>query len=203
MRNLIFLLSFLFLFASAQGQKITEASINAFSESYKNEVSKDYEKAITAIKNVYSANSYEMNLRLGWLYFLKKEYIQSAKYYKTAISVQPKSIEAMLGLVNPGAELQNWTEVFDTYKRILQIDPYHSVANYRIALMYYYRKDYTNGQMHLQKVLDLYPFDYDSMLLMAQTKLAAGKITEAKSWYQKVLLYNPGDTTAKKALEKL
>jgi len=184
-------------------QKDAEQVISAFAESYKEEAAKDLDKAITALHGVYTESSYEMSLRLGWLYYSKKEYLQSVKYYGAALKLKPKSIEAMLGMVNPEAALQNWTTVFETYKKILSADPNHAVANYRIALMYYYRKDYANAQMHLQKVLDLYPFDYDSMLLMAQTKVAAGKVSEAKAWYEKVAMYNPSDTNVRNYLRKL
>jgi tetratricopeptide (TPR) repeat protein len=188
-------------FAGAQGTN--EQLIEGFSESYKEETAKDYDKAIAALKKVYSENSYETNLRLGWLYYNKKEYTLSATHYAQAMKLKPKSIEAMLGYVNPEAALQNWTNVLETYKKILAADPNNTVANYRIALMYYYRKDYGNTQAHLQKVLDLYPFDYESMLLMAQTKVATGKITEAKIWYEKVALYNPSDTSVRNYLRKL
>lgn len=200
-----FLLLLVFLSAAgvAAAQGVSEQMIKAFAESYGAESSKDYDKAISALKLLNAETSYETNLRLGWLYYSKKEYVQSVKYYQTAIKLKPKSIEAMLGYVNPEAALQNWNNVFDTYKKILALDPHHSLANYRIGLMYFYRKDYASAQVHLQNVLDLYPFDYDSMLLMAQTKIAAGKLTEGKALYERVLLYNPSDTTAKKALEKL
>lgn len=203
MKRISLLVGFTCLIGYAYAQNVSEQTFNAFSESYREETGKNYDKAISALKNVYIETSYETNLRLGWLYYCKKEYIQSSQYYSTAIKLQPKSIEALLGYVNPEAALQNWTHVFDTYKKILSINPHNVTANYRIALMFYYRKDYTNAQLHLQKVLDLYPFDYESMLLMAQTKVAAGKISEAKSWYEKVVLYNPSDTSIRNYLKKL
>lgn len=202
--NRIFLFAlFAVLSFSCSAQSISESLINAFSDSYKKEAGKEYDAAINALKSNYSEQSYEINLRLGWLCYSKKDYAGAAKYYETAIRLQPRSIEALLGYINPLAAVENWNKVFETYQRILSIDPSHAVANYRIALMYYYRKDFGNAQTHLQKVLDLYPFDYDSMLLMAQTKVAAGKITDAKIWYEKVLLYNPSDSSVRNYLKKL
>ena len=203
MIRLFVLLCFVGFVSKASAQVSTDQAINAFYESYKEESSKEYDKAINALKAVYSESSYEMNLRLGWLYYSKKEYVQSVKHYEIAMKLKPRSIEAMLGYVNPEAALQNWTSVYETYKKILTHDPNNSLVNYRIALMYYYRKDYVTAQGHLQKVLDLYPFDYDSMLLMAQTKVAAGKISEAKAWYEKVLMYNPSDTSIRQYFNKL
>jgi tetratricopeptide (TPR) repeat protein len=184
-------------------QNANDALINAFTESYKQEAAKDYDKAIKALKTAGAENLYEANVRMGWLYYSKKDYVQSSRAYQAALNLKPKSIDAALGYVNAEAGLQNWDNVFEAYKKILTNDPNNSTANYRIALMYFYRKDYVNAQVYLQHVLDLYPFDYDSMLLMAQTKAAAGKLTEAKTWYEKVLLYNPSDNAIKKLLSKM
>ena len=186
-----------------QAQNLNDALVNAFTESYKQETSKDYDKAIKALKVSNAENLYEANARLGWLYYSKKDYMQSSRAYQSAMNLKPKSVEAALGYVNAEAALQNWDNVFETYKKILSNDPNNTTVNYRLALMYFYRKDYVNAQIHLNRVLDLYPFDYDSMLLMAQTKAATGKLNEAKTWYEKVLLYNPSDNSIKKVLSKM
>ena len=184
-------------------QDISESVITAFSQSYTAETSKEYDKAIGYVKAVYNENVYEINLRLGWLYFSKKDYTQASNYYKQAMKVRPSSIEAMLGFVNAAAALQKWEEVFSVYQKILVLDPNNSLVNYRIALMYYYRKDYVSADKHLQRVVERYPFDYDSLLLMAQVKLAGGKLTESKNYYQRALLYNPSNDEIKKVLNKL
>ena len=44
--------------------------INAFKESYTLEQKGEFTKAIEKISNVYQPDSYEMNLRLGWLNYV-------------------------------------------------------------------------------------------------------------------------------------
>lgn len=200
------LLPLLFLLLSGTGafaQDVSQPVLNAFSASYTAEASKDYAKAIAALTPVYNQNSYEMNLRLGWLEYLSKDYTSSARYYRQAIKLKPSSIEAMLGLVNPLAAQQTWADVFATYQKILSIDPNHSLVNYRIALMYYYRKEFASAEKHLARVIDHYPFDYDIVLLSAQVKLALGKLGESKALYQRALLYNPNNQEIKNVLSKL
>lgn len=203
MKNIFFTFLILIVSNHSYAQAITENTVTAFEESYKFESNKEYDKAINSIKSIAAAGLYEANFRTGWLYYSKGDYIQASKYYQAAIKSKSKSIEAYLGFANAQVALQNWDKVFETYKTMLVIDANNSVVNYRIALMFYYRKDYVSAQAHLQRVLDHYPFDYDSMLLMAQVKAAAGKISEAKVWYQKVLLYNPSDSSIKKIVENL
>lgn len=175
----------------------------AFSKSYESEKSKNYAGAIAELKKIYNANSYEMNLRLGWLYYMNAEHATAQSYYEKCIALKPASIEAMLGYANPTAALEKWDDVLNMYQKILKIDPAHSVTNYRVALIYYYRKDFTKAEQYNKVVLDHYPFDYSSLLLMAGIKIGMGKIVEAKEYYRKVLLYSPSDATATQAYQKL
>ena len=46
-----------------------------FTESYSLEFAKKYADAITVLTKNYQEKSYEQNLRLGWLYYLNKNYI--------------------------------------------------------------------------------------------------------------------------------
>lgn len=183
--------------------QIPDAAISAFSASYAAEKAGDYAKAIETIQSVHRDDFYESNLRMGWLHYNKKEYTASVRYYRQAIKLRPASIEGLMGFVNPAAALQLWADVFSAYQSVLRLDPSHSLANYRIALMYYYRKEWAAASKHLQTVIEHYPFDYDSILLMAQVKLAEGKVVESKRFYERALLYNPSNDAIKKVLEKL
>jgi tetratricopeptide (TPR) repeat protein len=198
------LLSFLLtIIISAHGQDINEQMISAFSASYVSETSKDYDKAIKDIKSVYNERSYEANVRLGWLSYEQKNYDQSVIYYQLAIKAKPNSIEAMLGYVYPAVALEKWDDLFAMYQRILVLDPNNLLVNYRIALMYYYKKEFSSAEKQLQRNLEHYPFDYDNVLLMAQVKLAMGKVTDSKIYYRRALLYNPSNDEIRKVLNKL
>jgi len=205
MKKLTLIIAGILTMSFAQAQEISERQTSAFEASYTAEAAKDYDKAISLLKapGIYNERLYEINLRLGWLYYEKKDYSNSEVYYKVASIDNPGSIEALLGFIYPTSAVENWAAVFETYQKILTIDPNHSLVNYRIALMYFYRKDYTNTEKHLKKVLDHYPFDFDCLLLMAQTKVASGKIFEAKTYYQRAQLYSPTNEEIKKALGKL
>lgn len=181
----------------------TSSSSDAFSKSYTYEASKEYTKAISSLTSVYDANSYTINLRLGWLNYLAGEYIKSMSYYKKASLVETKSIESRLGCVYPASALGNWDEVIKIYSEILTIDPQNSSVNYRMAYIYYVRKDYEKAVNYLSKVLALYPFDYDSNYLLGQIYVIQGKIIEAKTHLKKALEYNPTSSDVKNLMEKL
>jgi tetratricopeptide (TPR) repeat protein len=164
--------------------------INAFSESYTNETNKEYQ---SAIDNMLSLNkeTYLINLRLGWLYYLNGEYNKSKVYYEKSIVLKENSIEAKFGLVYPVAAMQNWDEVINIYRAILKIDTQNTTAKYRLAYIYFIRKNWQLAEKYLEEILILFPFDYDSNLLLGSTYIKNGKIKEAKIVLHKALAYNP------------
>ena len=180
-----------------------ESTLEAFSESYKQEAEGKYTQAAETIKKVYNENSYEINLRLGWLKYNAGMYKESASYYRKAVKLMPFSIEAKLGLVLPVYAMGNLTEVINTYYDILKIDQMNYTANYRLGAIYYGRENYTKAYAFFEKIINMYPFDYDAMNMFGWTNFRLGKLREAKVLFQKTLLYNPYDESAKLGLEKI
>lgn len=173
---------------------------DAFTNSYTYEKSKEYTKAITEIVAIYDETSYETNIRLGWLYYLNGAYTTSAEYYSKAIVLMPYSIEARYGYVLPEKALGNWDLVKAAYEAILKIDLQNSYANYNLGLISYNNKDYQSAYTYLEKVANMYPFDYDITILYAWTNFQLGKLDKAKVLFTKVLLISPDDSSAKEGL---
>jgi len=172
----------------------------AFSASYTHETKAEYSKAIEVLKKVYNETSYELNLRLGWLNYEAGQFTQSAAYYNKAIDLKPMSIEARLGFALPASSVGNWNQVITRYNEVLKLDPNHYTVNYRLGSIYYGRKDYQTAFKYFEKILNLYPFDYDAMLMTAWTYFQLGKMREAKVLFQKALLNRPGDSSATEGL---
>ncbi len=174
----------------------------AFSKSYAFEYEAQYNKAIAVLLDL-NIDTYPVNLRLGWLYYLNKDYIKSESCYKKAVNIEQASIEARFGLVLPLSALGNWNSVLAVYQEVTKLDPNNSIANFRIATIYYNRKDYTSALTYAAKVLRLYPFDYDSNLLNGKILVAQGKNSEARKYLNKALEYNPLSDEVKAELKKL
>ena len=176
---------------------------NAFQDSYQNEYNLDYTKAISSITDVYKADSYVINLRLGWLYYMNGSFIKSKAYYQKAIGLEPSSIEARLGLANPLAALQNWEEIITVYKRILEISPKHVVTNYRLAYIFYEKKKFEKANSYALIGTKIQPFDFDNNLLIGKINISLGNITAAKKYLNNALLYNPSSTEVQGLLKVL
>jgi tetratricopeptide (TPR) repeat protein len=192
-RHLITLFCLVTLGAAAQN----DASLQkAFSDSYTAEYGKRYTDAIAAINKVYDEGSYEMNLRIGWLSYLNKNYTQSQNYYTRAVGLKPYSVEARLGLVKPLSALESWDKVLATYEEILKIDPQNTTAAYWAGVIQYNRKKYDLGAKLFEKVVNMYPFDYDATHMLAWTYYYLGRGNDAKVLFHKALLMHPADASS-------
>jgi tetratricopeptide (TPR) repeat protein len=181
----------------AQESKTVQA---AFSKSFVYESKKLYDDAIKSLKEVYEEKSYPMNIRLGWLYYLDKNYATSITYYQKAADLMPVATEPLWAILNPQTALEKWVDAEKTYLSILKLDPKNSSANFKLGMIYYYRKNFTTAKKYFDVSLNLYPIDYDSMIMSGWNNYFLGNAAEAKILFNKVLLLYPTDTSAKEAL---
>ncbi len=63
-------------------------------KSYEFEKANNYIAAINELNKIYDAGDYFINIRLGWLNYLTKQYSASIKFYEKAILLNPYAIEA-------------------------------------------------------------------------------------------------------------
>ncbi|MCY1635975.1 tetratricopeptide repeat protein [Marinifilum sp. D737] len=180
-----------------------EAVRMAFNESYKYEKEGDFSHAVENLKQVYDENSYEINLRLGWLNYQAGVFTESIAHYQRAVNLKPYAEEAKFGLILPKAAMGKWSEVVNIYKEILKISPNQTVANYRLGLIYYGQEAYEKAHFYFKKVVDLYPFKYDALIMLAWTNYHMGKRREAIILFEKSLLYYPQDPSALEGLKLL
>lgn len=172
----------------------------AFQKSIGYENKQDYTNAIDILKPFATPTNYEANVRLGWLYYSAGRHTESVTYYSKAIALKPAATEPLWGIVYPYAELKKWTELQDTYQKIISLDPKNTTANYRLGLSAYYSKDYPLAKKYFDIVTGLYPLDYNTLLMSAWTTYFLGKSADAKTMFNKVLMVMPGDKSANEGL---
>ncbi len=176
------------------------STADAFSKSYQLETKSDFKGAIEALKTAYDKSSYELNLRMGWLNYKAGSYKESQGYYQLAIDLKPNAIEAKFGYVYPAYALGNMNEVVAQYNKILVIDPQNTTANYRMGMISYDKKDYQVAYKYFNKVVNLYPFSYDALIMYAWSSYRIGKKDDAKELFNRVLCLSPGDKSALEGL---
>ena len=193
------LLMFLFrpaIYAQVNFSKLQEA----FSKSYVLESQGNYKLAADQIKAEYQDNSYVSNLRLGWLNYMGGNFNESIAFYQKSINLMPYADEAKFGYIFPLSALGRWDEVITLYDEILKNSPHNTKALYYLGTIYYNRGQIDKSIKLFEQIVDLYPFDYDGLLMYAWCNLKLGKKKDAKLLFQKVLLNKPNDASAKEGL---
>jgi tetratricopeptide (TPR) repeat protein len=188
------------MMATAQNdQKIQ----SAFTESSKAEAAENYSVGISSLKAVYSAEDYPINVRLAWLSLLSKQYTESVSYYERAIKLKPYAIEARFGMIKALNAIESWDKVKEQYEAILKIDPQNTTSLYWLGVLLYNRKDYENAARNFEKIVNLYPMDYGSVIMLAWTRLYQGKKSDARVLFNHALLLSPNDASAISGLNLL
>jgi tetratricopeptide (TPR) repeat protein len=175
----------------------------AFADSYKSELTGNYNLSISEVRSVYQADNYSTNARLGWLLFLAKQYTESVNYYDKAIKLKPFGIEARFGMIKALNALESWDKVKEQYEAILKIDPMNTTSLYWLGVLLYNRKDYDNAAKNFEKIVNLYPMDYGSIIMLAWTRLYQGKLADAKVLFNQALLLSPNDSSAISGLNQI
>jgi tetratricopeptide (TPR) repeat protein len=180
----------------------SEQIINAFKKSYVSESKSDFNSAINELQKAYREDSYECNLRMGWLNYNALKYTASMEYYQKAINLKKFSVEARFGFIKPAYAAKEYAKVYEKYTEILKIDPYNSIANYWIGYSYYAVKNYEVAAKYFELIVNMYPFDYDANHMLAWTYLNLGRVSDAKILFEKALLYKPTDKSSEEGLLK-
>jgi len=176
----------------------------SYYRSYQYEKVGDYQNAIKALSFVYNEypDSYTINLRLGWLYYLAKKYANSIFHYQKAVKVAPYSVEAKLGYTLPLLAQSRFSDVEKVCYQILSIDYYNYYGNLRLSYVLRAQKKYKVAQEITLKMLTLYPTDVGFLTELAISKYYMGEKKEAYRLFKEILILDPENLTAKEFLKK-
>jgi len=129
--------------------------------SYNYEYIKKYDEAIKVLIPLIKRypNGYTLNLRLGYLFMLNRNFKNSIKYYQKAISLAPNSIEAKLGLNRVYLQMQKYSKALILSYEILKKDYYNYFANLYAITALIAQKKYKDALNLANKMLYIYPTD--------------------------------------------
>ncbi|OGU74790.1 MAG: hypothetical protein A2V93_00845 [Ignavibacteria bacterium RBG_16_34_14] len=180
-----------------------DTKVDVFNKSLSYEKENNYKKALEPLTSSYEANKndYLFNMRLGWLYYLNKDYTNSIKYYNIAKNLEQFSIEPLLGLTLPYAAQEKWSEVKVQYENVLRMDKNNYTANLRLGQIYLSNKDYQNAKKYLETVHTSYPGEYEPNLSLGWTYYYFGDKVKAKELLTNALMLSPNDKLAKEGLD--
>ncbi len=194
-----------FLLFHTNAFALTEKEIQeAYYKSYNYEQIQDYENAIKVLSLILKKypDGYTANLRLGWLYYLNKNYANCIHHYKNAMKTAPYSVEAKFGYTLPLMAQGKYEEVESITSKILNNDYYNFYANLRFAYALRMQKKFELAEKVTNKMLALYPTDISFLTELAEIKDARGKKESAAATFRDILILDPENTKANGYLRK-
>ena len=194
----------LLLLVSANLLALTDAEIrDAYYKSYNYEKIQNYSDAINTLMPVYNEfpNTYTVNLRLGWLYYLSTNSANAISHYDRSIKISPYSLEAKLGRLLPLLAQHRYGEVEKEAFQILNVDYYNYYGNLRLAYALRMQQKFDVAVKITQKMLAIYPIDVQFLTEFALGKIGLGETDEAMAVFSNILVLDPENVTAKSYLQ--
>jgi tetratricopeptide (TPR) repeat protein len=145
--------------------------------------------------------TYTVNLRLGWLYYLNENYANSLEHYGKAIKISPYSLEAKLGELLPLLARERYGEVEKKAFQILDADYYNYYGNLRLVFALRMQQKSDLAEKIALKMLAIYPIDVSFLTEYALIKFAQGEKDTAFKLFYDILILDPENVTAKSYIQ--
>ena len=183
---------------TSQAALTTNEIRDAYKASYQYEKTQNYKDAIKAISIIalHYEKTYTVNLRLGYLYYLNKQYANAIKHYKVAHKALPKSVTPLLGEMSVGIAKASYSDAEQAGFNILKSDLYNYYANLKLAYIFIKQKKLDTAKKLLNKMLSKYPEDVAFLSQYAQIYVAKKDYESASAMYQNILILDPENIAA-------
>ncbi len=151
---------FLCLPFTAKAAAYTEVS-SELAESYKLEEQRNFKEAIAVLAKAQKKHpdSYILNLRLGYLFLTAGVTANALEHYTKAAEAEPKSVEALSGLISVYAAKAKWADVVSTAEKLNTITPGNYTAGWNLVRAKIMLGKYDDALDDAKKLLKLYPSD--------------------------------------------
>ncbi len=173
----------------------------AYQSAYRLEKQIKYDDAIKALKAV--ANSYTLDMRLGWLYYLNRDYISSQTHYQNAIKNSPNSLEAKLGCLLTLLAEKRYAEAETTARQVMHVDSNNYYANLRLSYALRYQLKFEQADEIASHMSNLYPTDAYFLSELALAKIGLKQQAAAKKIFNEIRLQEPDNTQPKEEMSYL
>ncbi|MFW8601442.1 tetratricopeptide repeat protein [Desulfobacterota bacterium M19] len=202
-KNIYLFTAFFYLLLPPLCALASDGALQVYADSYRYEKMADYNDAVKAIIPLYKKEpgNYFLNLRLGWLYYLKGKYGDSIACYRRAVEINPQSIEALLGQSLPLMAQHNWGEAGRLMNHVIKKDYYNFYANLRLAIALRLQNKAFLAEKIDRRMLQLYPASLDFMSELGRALKWQGKNKEARQVFINILRLDPQNVMARDTLK--
>ena len=169
------------------------ASVHAqqepWAESYRQEYAGKYAEALAPIEPMATrASPHEFAvIRSAWLLHLQGKYADAEKRYQKAVDLNPRSIEASLGLMLPQMAQYKWAEALRSGQKVLSVNPWDYYAHVRIMVCEEAMSRWSDLAQHAGTLAARYPADATVLVYWARASAALKDSKRARELYLQVL----------------
>ncbi|MBI4989535.1 MAG: hypothetical protein HZC23_12010 [Rhodocyclales bacterium] len=174
------------------------AQQDPWSESYRLEYLGKHADALALVEpfaNRQPVNEFAI-MRSAWLLHLQGRYAEAEKRYLRAAEVNPRSLEAKLGVMLPQMALYRWNDAIQSGRKVLADNPWNYTAHARIMLSEEALSRWEDLAKHAAEVSARYPTDATLLVYWARAEAALKRTRKAKELYAQVLERVPGHIEA-------
>ncbi len=176
-----------------------------FQQSYDSEAAGKTADALAAMDALPAPEQagYVAQLRRGWLLYRLGRTADSVDAYVRAIALEPRSVEARVGVLLPVMALRRWPDVEAGAREVLKLDPGNYLANLRLAFAVYNQARYAEAAGIYKQLAESYPSDVDVRAGLGWSCLKMGKGSEAAAAFRTVLDIAPRNVLANDGMKAL
>lgn len=145
---------------------------------------------------------YSAYIQLGLLYFYDESNI-SEGYFKNALRIDPKSLEALYSIAYYYQERGEYEKAMEHYQKSIDIQPYREPYFNMGYIHHEYLQEYEKAIEYYTKAINVEPRYLDAYFNRGLCYELMKNNVKAKADFQKVLEFNPTHTNAAKALERV
>lgn len=177
------------------------AYADIWSESYRLEALARYDEAAAQIESQVRNSEYAQ-IRHAWLRYLQGRFDESILGYKRAQTMNPRSIDAALGVTLPLMAQWKWQEAADAARAVLIKAPGNYLAAVRLLVADEALKQWRVMADDAAQLAVRYPSDATAWVYVARAEAWQKNVDRAREAYQRVLQIIPGHIEATKYLAK-
>lgn len=179
----------------------SHAGSSVWEKSYQLAAAGKHEQAAEVIEPMADAGNEYAILRYAYLMYLQGENADSISYYKKAISLNPDSIDARLGITLPLIAQKRWRQVKFYSQQVLGISRWNYTAHLRLMIAEEGMRKWGTLAEHAAKLAKVYPGDATALVYLARARAWQGDVAAAKAAYRKVLVRLPAHNEARAYLK--
>lgn len=169
-----------------------------WAESYELEATGNYGEASRVLEPLIANDGrHEFAiLRTAWLAYLAGDYNASIRGYRSALEINPESLETRLGLTLPLLAQGRWREAEAVAREVLAEAPWNYYAHVRLMVAEEGQRQWQALARHAREVAARYPSDATLLVYLGRAEASQGNTDAALSAYEAVLERAPGHEEA-------